>query len=188
MKLTTLFLSVSLFAAPAFAEQCASKSNARVVDASYATVVAGETYTKSKSDIVETAAAAGSFATLLAAAEAAGLVDALKGDGPLTVFAPTDAAFAALPEGTVATLLKPENKEVLAGVLKLHVIAGAKVKSEDLAGQQITASSLNGDLSVDGTDGVVITAPGSTATVVAADIGASNGVIHVIDTVLLPSG
>jgi len=106
----------------------------------------------------------------------------------LTVFAPTDEAFAALPEGTVETLLQPENKEALAGILKLHVIAGAKVKSTDLAGQQITASTLNGDLSVDGTDGVVLTAPGSTATVIAADVSASNGVIHVIDTVLLPAG
>lgn len=188
MKLATLLVSASLFAAPAFAEQCASKSSSQVVNASYTTAVAGETYTKAKQDIVDTAAAAGSFSTLLAAAEAAGLVDALKGDGPLTVFAPTDEAFAALPAGTVETLLQPENKDALAGVLKLHVIAGSKVKSKDLAGQQITATSLNGDLSVDGTDGVVITAPGSSATVIAADVGASNGVIHVIDTVLLPAG
>ena len=188
MKLATLLVSASLFTAPAFAEQCASKSAAHVVKASYATAVAGETYTRAKADIVDTAAAAGSFTTLLAAAEAAGLVEALKSDGPLTVFAPTDEAFAALPAGTVESLLQPENKAALAGILKLHVIAGSKVKSNDLAGQQLTASSLNGDLSVDGTDGVVITAPGSSATVIAADIGASNGVIHVIDTVLLPAG
>lgn len=188
MKLTTLLVSASLFAAPAFAEQCASKSMTQAAQVTHQTVVAGESYKKAKSDIVETAAAAGSFSTLLAAAEAAGLVGALKGDGPLTVFAPTDEAFAALPEGTVETLLKPENKDALAGVLKLHVIAGAKVKSADLAGQKITASTLNGDLSVDGTHGVVLTAPGSTATVIAADVSASNGVIHVIDTVLLPAG
>ena len=188
MKLATLVISASLLAAPAFAEQCASKKDAHRVNASYTHAIAGEGYTKASSDIVDTAIAAGSFSTLLAAAEAAGLVGALKGDGPLTVFAPTDEAFAALPAGTVETLLMPENKEALAGILKLHVIAGAKVESTDLAGQQITASTLNGDLEVDGTDGVVLTAPGSSATVVAADVSASNGVIHVIDTVLLPAG
>ena len=187
MKLATLLISASLFAAPAFAEQCASKTNAHKVNASYTTVIAGEGYTKTKADIVDTATAAGSFTTLLAAAEAAGLVDALKGDGPLTVFAPTDDAFSALPAGTVETLLLPENKDALAGILKLHVIAGAKIKASDLAGQQITATTLNGELGVDGTDGVVLTAPGSTATVVAADVAASNGIIHVIDTVLLPA-
>ena len=186
MKFATLLVSAGLLAAPAIAE-CTSKNKASYTNASYVTTVAGEGYTKTTADIVDTAAAAGSFSTLLAAAEAAGLVDALKADGPLTVFAPTDEAFAALPAGTVETLLKPENKDALAGVLKLHVIAG-KVKSTDLAGQQITATTLNGDLGVDGTDGVVLTAPGSTATVVAADVAASNGVIHVIDTVLLPAG
>ena len=188
MKIATLLVSASLFAAPAFAEQCSSKAQSHAVNVSYSTAIAGESYKKASSDIVETAAAAGSFSTLLAAAEAAGLVGALKGEGPLTVFAPTDEAFAALPAGTVETLLLPENQDALAGVLKLHVIAGAKVKSTDLAGQQITASTLNGDLAVDGTDGVVLTAPGSTATVIAADVSASNGVIHVIDTVLLPAG
>ena len=140
-------------------------------------------YAKAKSDIVDTAAAAGSFTTLLAAAEAAGLVDALKGEGPLTVFAPTDDAFAKLPEGTVASLLLPENKDQLAGILKLHVIAG-KVKSKDLAGQQIEAETLNGTVSIDGTDGVTVNG----AKVISADVKASNGIIHVIDTVLLPAG
>ncbi len=187
MKLAILMISAGLLATPALAEQCASKKS-HYTNASYTTAVAGEGYTKVSTDIVDTAAAAGSFNTLLAAAEAAGLVDALKGDGPLTVFAPTDAAFAALPAGTVETLLLPENKDALAGVLKLHVIAGSKIKSKDLAGQQITAATLNGDLEVDGTDGVVLTAPGSSATVVSADVKASNGIIHVIDTVLLPAG
>lgn len=187
VKFATLLISAGLLAAPAFAEQCASKANNHRVDASYTTAISGEGYTKAAADIVDTAAAAGSFGTLLAAAEAAGLVGALKGEGPLTVFAPTDEAFAALPAGTVETLLLPENKDALAGVLKLHVIAGSKVKSADLAGQQITATTLNGDLSVDGTDGVVLTAPGSSATVIAADVAASNGIIHVIDTVLLPA-
>lgn len=139
-------------------------------------------YTKATADIVDTAAAAGSFTTLLTAAEAAGLVDALKGDGPLTVFAPTDEAFAKLPEGTVASLLEPENKEQLAGILKLHVIAGEKVKSKDLAGKTLEAETLNGTVAIDGTDGVTVNG----AKVVQADIKASNGIIHVIDTVLLP--
>lgn len=140
-------------------------------------------YAKPSSDIVDTAAAAGSFNTLLAAAEAAGLVDALKGEGPLTVFAPTDEAFAKLPAGTVDSLLLPENKEQLAGILKLHVIAGQKVKSKDLAGQRLEAETLNGTVAIDGTDGVRVNG----ASVVKADVKASNGIIHVIDTVLLPA-
>ncbi len=187
MKFLPLILATGMVAAPAFAEAC---SKTKATQASYQSEATIErayltAHHEEKVDIVDTAAAAGSFGTLLAAAEAAGLVEALKGDGPLTVFAPTDAAFAALPEGTVETLLKPENKHMLADILKLHVIAG-KVKSADLAGKTITATTLNGDLSVDGTDGVVITAPGSTATVTTADVKASNGIIHVIDTVLLP--
>lgn len=139
-------------------------------------------YAKPTTDIVETAAAAGSFTTLLAAAEAAGLVDALKGEGPLTVFAPTDEAFAKLPAGTVESLLLPENKDTLAGILKLHVIAG-KVKSTDLAGKTMDAETLNGTVSIDGTDGVRV----NDATVIQADIKTTNGIIHVIDTVLLPA-
>ncbi len=188
MKIASLILAAGLVAAPAFAETCGSKAKA----ASYHKAETVQAYHAGydgdeveRVDIVDTAVAAGSFNTLVAAAQAAGLVDALKGDGPLTVFAPTDEAFAALPAGTVETLLKPENKDALAGVLKLHVIAG-KVKSKDLAGKTISADTLNGEIHVDGTDGVVITAPGSTATVVTADVMASNGIIHVIDTVLLP--
>lgn len=135
-------------------------------------------------DIVDTAKAAGSFNTLLAAADAAGLVGALKSDGPLTVFAPTDAAFAALPEGTIESLLLPENQDQLAAILKLHVIAGSAVTSDQLAGKQLTAQTLNGAVSIDGTNGVTVNG----ATVVAADVEASNGVIHVIDSVLLPAG
>lgn len=187
MKFASLILAAGLFAAPALADQCSSKATTSASNHydgyAYQTK---QTETKTYTDIVETAQAAGSFTTLLAAADAAGLVDALKGEGPLTVFAPTDEAFAALPAGTVETLLKPENKDALAGILKLHVIAGAKVKAGDLTGKTITATTLNGDLQVDGTNGVVLTAPGSTATVVAADVKASNGIIHVIDTVLLP--
>jgi uncharacterized surface protein with fasciclin (FAS1) repeats len=133
-------------------------------------------------DIVDTAIAAGSFETLVAAVQAAGLVETLKGEGPFTVFAPTDAAFAALPEGTVADLLKPENLETLAAVLTYHVVAG-KVMSSDLAGKTLNAATVQGgELAIDATDGVTVNG----ANVVTADIETSNGVIHVIDAVLLP--
>ena len=187
MKFATLLIAAGVLTSPALAEQCSSKTKAHYTKASYAAPLAGEAYTKVKTDIVETAQAAGAFNTLLAAADAAGLVGALKGDGPLTVFAPTDAAFSKLPAGTVETLLKPENRHMLADILKLHVIAGSKIKSSDLAGKTLTAETLNGGLGVDGTAGVVLTAPGSKATVVTADVNASNGIIHVIDTVLLPA-
>lgn len=132
-------------------------------------------------DIVDTAAAAGDFGTLLAAAEAAGLVETLKSEGPFTVFAPTDAAFAALPEGTVEDLLKPENKEALAAILTYHVIAG-KVMSTDLT-DDMEAATVNGDtVMIDLDNGVMV----DEATVTAADIEATNGVIHVIDKVIMP--
>lgn len=144
--------------------------------------VAGSYGSKAKQDIVDTAAAAGTFQTLIAAAQAAELVDALKGDGPLTVFAPNDAAFAALPEGTVENLLKPENKAQLQAVLLYHVVPG-KIMAGDigagaspatLEGQQIDVVAAEGGVTVNG------------ANVIAADIEASNGVIHVIDAVILP--
>ncbi len=133
-----------------------------------------------KKDIVDTAVAAGSFTTLATALEAAGLVDTLKGPGPFTVFAPTDAAFAKLPEGTVEGLLKDKAK--LTAILTYHVVAG-KVEAKDvvkldsaktLNGQSVTIKVMGDTVNVD------------TATVTAADIQASNGVIHVIDTVLMP--
>ncbi|SFL12911.1 fasciclin domain-containing protein [Shimia haliotis] len=139
---------------------------------------------QSEMDIVDTAVNAGSFGTLVAAVQAAGLVDVLKGEGPFTVFAPTDEAFAALPEGTVEMLLKPENKEQLVAVLTYHVIPG-KVMSGDIAGQKAMVPTVQGsEISVDATQGVMI----NEATVVSADVGASNGVIHVIDKVLIPQG
>ena len=136
----------------------------------------------SKKDIVDTAVSAGSFKTLVAAVTAAGLVDTLKGDGPFTVFAPTDEAFAKLPAGTVEDLLKPENKDQLIAVLTYHVVSG-KVMSGDIAGKKMDVATVQGSkLSVDATDGVKI----DNASVVQADIETSNGVIHVIDTVVLP--
>jgi uncharacterized surface protein with fasciclin (FAS1) repeats len=132
--------------------------------------------------IVEVAQGAGSFDTLVAAVEAAGLAETLSGEGPFTVFAPTDAAFAALPEGTVETLLLPENRDQLVAILTYHVIPGA-VTSGDIAGQTLEVETVNGAaLAIDATSGVRV----GSATVTQADVMASNGVIHVIDTVLLP--
>ena len=136
-----------------------------------------------KADIVDTAVGAGSFKTLVAAVQAAGLVDTLKGDGPFTVFAPTDAAFAKLPKGTVESLLKPENKAKLQAILTYHVVAG-KVMASDVIklsnaktvqGQQVDIKVADGKVTVDG------------ANVVKTDIETSNGVIHVIDSVILPA-
>jgi uncharacterized surface protein with fasciclin (FAS1) repeats len=134
-------------------------------------------------DIVETAAAAGSFETLVAAVQAAGLVETLKGEGPFTVFAPTDEAFAELPEGTVASLLEPGNKDQLVAILTYHVVPG-KVMSGDIAGQRVAPETVQGrPLAINATEGVMV----NDARVVAADVEASNGVIHVIDTVLIPA-
>ncbi len=134
-------------------------------------------------DIVDTAVSAGSFKTLTAALTAAGLVSTLKGPGPFTVFAPTDAAFAALPPGTVDTLLKPENKAKLTSILTYHVVPG-KVLSSDLAGKKLMPKTVEGEtLAVDATGSTVHV---NNATVTKADIIADNGVIHVIDKVLMP--
>lgn len=134
-------------------------------------------------DIVDTAVAADDFETLVAAVQAAELVGTLKGEGPFTVFAPTDDAFAALPEGTVENLLLPENRDQLVAVLTYHVVPGA-VMSSDLAGQELSVETAQGgSLMVDATGDAVTV---NDATVVQADIEATNGVIHVIDTVLIP--
>jgi uncharacterized surface protein with fasciclin (FAS1) repeats len=134
-------------------------------------------------DIVETAQDAGSFQTLLTAAEAAGLVDTLKSEGPFTVFAPTDEAFAKLPEGTVEDLLKPENQDQLKALLTYHVVPG-KTMSSDLAGKQVEVESVEGSaIPIDATgDNVMV----GDATVTQADVEADNGVIHVIDEVIQP--
>jgi len=138
---------------------------------------------ESTPDIVEVATAAGSFNTLVAAVKAAGLVETLQGKGPFTVFAPTDEAFSKLPEGTVEELLKPENKEKLQAILTYHVVPG-RVMAKDVAGinsaetvqgQSLTVSIENGTPMVDN------------AKIIQTDIAASNGVIHVIDSVVIPS-
>lgn len=140
------------------------------------------THSKASTDIVDTARAAGSFNTLITALQAADLVDTLKGSGPFTVFAPTDEAFAKLPEGTVDDLLKPENKEKLQAVLTYHVVPG-KVMAED-AVNLTSAKTVNGkDFKVTKSgDDLMI----DNAKVIKTDIMASNGIIHVIDQVILP--
>lgn len=135
-----------------------------------------------KKDIVDTAVAAGQFETLAAALEAAGLVETLKGEGPFTVFAPTDEAFGKLPEGTVESLLEPENREQLQAVLTYHVVPG-KVMAEDAMGLDSATTVQGQDITITTMDGSVMI---NDANVVQADIEASNGVIHVIDSVLLP--
>jgi uncharacterized surface protein with fasciclin (FAS1) repeats len=138
-------------------------------------------------DIVATAQAAGSFETLLAAAKAAGLAETLATTQDITVFAPTDAAFAALPAGTVDDLLKPENKEKLAAILALHVV-GSKIMAADIAAGTTQVDTLNPDVKLSVTkdaSGVMVGAS-NMAKVVTADVAADNGVIHVIDAVLLP--
>ena len=134
-------------------------------------------------DIVDTAVAAGSFNTLVAAVQAAGLESTLRGAGPFTVFAPTDAAFAALPAGTVENLLKPENKDKLVAILTYHVLPG-EVMSSAIGMQTLTPATVQGATVkvVGGADGVTV----NDAKVVTADVDASNGVIHVIDKVIMP--
>jgi uncharacterized surface protein with fasciclin (FAS1) repeats len=136
----------------------------------------------SAADIVDTAVAAGQFKTLVAAVKAAGLVDTLKGPGPFTVFAPTDEAFAKLPAGTVESLLKPENKARLQSILTYHVIPG-KVMSRELVKLDSAKTVEGGSIAIQTMGGGVMV---NNAHVTQADIVASNGVIHVIDTVILP--
>ena len=133
-------------------------------------------------DIVDVAIGAPQFSTLVAAVQAADLVDTLKGAGPFTVFAPTNDAFAKLPAGTVENLLKPENKAQLVAMLTYHVLPG-KVMAADVANAQVTPATVQGaTVAVDGRSGVKV----NNATVISADIAASNGIIHGIDTVLMP--
>lgn len=138
-----------------------------------------------EADIVDTAVAAGNFTTLAAALGAAGLVDTLKGDGPFTVYAPTDAAFAALPHGTVETLLKPENKDQLIAILTYHVSPG-KMMAKQVARKDMVGT-VNGEM-VDVTlnDDGTVNLDG--AFIIGANIETSNGIIHVIDSVLIPDG
>lgn len=166
-KLAKLFI-VAMFATPMIAACTANQGTAN---------------TAPKNDIVDTAIGAGSFNTLVAAADAAGLVETLKGPGPFTIFAPTDAAFAKLPGGTVESLLQPENKDQLVAILTYHVVPG-KTMSSDISGKVLKVASVQGqELGIDARDGVKV----DNSNVIKADIEATNGVIHVVDTVLLPN-
>jgi uncharacterized surface protein with fasciclin (FAS1) repeats len=150
--------------------------------ASTSTAAAPEPAPMAAGDIVDVAVGAPQFSTLVAAVQAAGLVETLKGTGPFTVFAPTNDAFAKLPAGTVENLLKPENKVQLVALLTYHVLPG-KVMAADVSGAQVTPATVQGaTLAVDGRSGVKVNG----ANVIAADIAAKNGVIHGIDTVLMP--
>ncbi|MEM6889934.1 MAG: fasciclin domain-containing protein [Pseudomonadota bacterium] len=153
------------------------------IAASVLAVVSACTPADTGPDIVDIAVANENLSTLVAALQAADLVETLQGDGPFTVFAPTNSAFEKLPAGTVDTLLLPENKDQLTSILTYHVVSG-NIPAADVIGVQASPATVNGaSLSVDGTgDGVKVNG----ATVTQADIVASNGVIHVIDTVLLP--
>ncbi len=169
-------LTVAAFAAAltltpnVFAAECSASK-----DASAATRTAGK-------DVVSVASGAGSFNTLVTAVKAAGLVETLQGEGPFTVFAPTDEAFAKLPAGTVEDLLRPENKEKLVAILTYHVVPG-KVMAADV--KTMKAKTVNGkELSIKVEDGKVTV---DNAKVIKTDVAASNGVIHVIDTVILPN-
>lgn len=167
---------------PLYSEPVSVVPASTVTYGDFAPAQTGVTFVTAQPDIVDTAVAAGSFNTLVAAVQAAGLVDTLKGPGPFTVFAPTDEAFAALPAGTVENLLLPENRDQLTSILTYHVVSG-KVMSGDLAGQITSAATVQGDsVDINGTAGVMV----DKANVVTADIETSNGVIHVIDSVLIP--
>jgi len=172
---------VALFTTSIASAQCSGAATAG--DAAAGDVAMGMVQSGAKADIVDTAVAAGNFKTLAAALTAAGLVDTLKGPGPFTVFAPTDEAFAKLPPATLASLLKPENKAKLVAILTYHVVPGSADASTVLSrsgwttvnGQRIEITQKGGKAMVDG------------ATITATDVLAKNGVIHVIDTVILPS-
>lgn len=164
---------VSLLGAQASAQTACKSANKQVTLVS--TTVAEKT-------IVETAVDAGTFKTLVAAVKAADLAEALSGEGPFTVFAPTDEAFAKLPEGTVETLLKPENKDKLISILKFHVVP-KKVMAKDVVNLDSAESLQGSDISIKVEDGSVYVAG---AKVIKTDIGCSNGVIHVVDTVMMP--
>lgn len=180
MKMPPRLTMISLLLASA-AWAMPAATQPQLVAAQYVTSADANT----KNDLIDTAAHTGAFRTLVQAAEAVGVDEELRGDGPYTVFAPTDAAFAKLPAGTVDRLMQPENREELVSLLKLHVVAGEKMTTADLDGQKTTAETLNGSLAIDASDpisGVRVNNAGVTL----SDIEASNGVIHAIDTVLLP--
>ncbi len=182
MTMVVAGLAVAMAGSFSMAEECPVAKKQRLAKeaaAGHATTVA---YNAEAKDIVDTAVGAGDFGTLVAAVQAAGLVETLKGDGPFTVFAPTDAAFAKLPAGTVETLLKPENKGKLVEILTYHVVPG-KVMAADVVKLTEAKTVQGNSAKVKVTDGGVMI---DGAKVVKTDIVCGNGVIHVIDTVIMP--
>ena len=171
--ITSIFASVAIAGGAQACGGCNSGSDVKTVQANHH---------GSQSDIIDTAVGAGSFKTLAAALDAAGLIGALKGDGPFTVFAPTDAAFAKLPAGTVERLLRPENRDQLTAILTYHVVPG-RVEAAQVVDLD-TATTLNGQrIDIEVSEGAVLV---DGARVVQTDVAASNGVIHVIDSVIIP--
>ena len=164
-----------MFVAAAFAAVLTTQS--------IAAEAAGSANQMTKANIVEVAAGNDDFSTLVAAVKAAGLVDVLAGEGPYTVFAPTNAAFAKLPAGTVEDLLKPENKAKLTAILKYHVVPG-KVMAADVVKLDSATTAQGSNVNIAASDSGVMV---DNANVVMTDVAASNGVIHVIDTVILPA-
>ena len=182
MKRNTLVFSVVMVLALVLAACAPAATPAPVEPTAVPPTAVPPTEAPMAKDIVDTAIADGRFTTLVAAIQAAGLVDALKAEGPFTVFAPTDDAFAALPEGTLDSLLLPENKQQLTDILLYHVVEG-KVMAADVTGLSAAPTLLGKDLAVKVDMGNVYI---NDAKVIITDIETSNGVIHVIDTVLVP--
>lgn len=193
MLRTSLCLAATLAATSALAGGCpnscpASQANTHHPAPTYAVKqVPAHTVAHStpapQADLVDTAVAAGNFNTLVAAVQAAGLVDALKGEGPLTVFAPTDEAFAKIPAATLQSLLEPQNKDQLVKILTYHVVPG-RVLANDVVGLRSAKTLQGGEVAI-GVAGERVYL--NNAQVTATDITTSNGVIHVIDTVLMPA-
>jgi len=175
--------SLTLIGAACTTDSSSSTSTSSAAETS----MASEAPDTSPMTVTEIAASNPDFTTLVAAVEAAGLTETLSGTGPYTVFAPTNDAFDALPEGTVETLLKPKNQDQLAAILTYHVVEGEVMAADVQPGEVTTVNGATFDVSTGMDGGVEITdGQGNTATVTATDIEASNGVIHVIDAVLLP--
>ena len=182
MYRTSLMIVCALVASPALASSCSGNKQAENHhETTWKVSHHGGSDTK-QADIVDTAVGAGNFNTLVAAVKAAGLVDTLKGEGPFTVFAPTDEAFAKIPQETIAHLLTPEGKDLLTKILTYHVVAG-KVTSDKVVSLTSADTVQGQSVAIKVVDGKVMI---NDATVVAADVMTSNGVIHVIDTVLMP--
>jgi uncharacterized surface protein with fasciclin (FAS1) repeats len=193
MKLVKTLAAVAIFGL--IVASCGKKENTEMTDETAVDSLATTEVAAAELNIVEVASGNENFSTLVAAVTAAGLAETLSGDGPFTVFAPTNDAFAKLPAGTVETLLKPENVEQLKSILTYHVVSGKfdaatvvdAIKTNDNKYTVTTVQGAKIDLSLDGENVILTDATGAKATVVIADVSASNGVIHAIDAVVMPS-